>query len=125
MLYAITLAGQLLAVFARALIAVIVLGIIGWIMGWPIPVEPIALALGFAPLAVSLLGMLCPPLVAPDRRALVGDITTEGAHRSQTSRTHSNTPSASCERSTPGCGSPGTGSSPKSPGRTRAPTHRR
>ena len=64
-LYAITLAGQLIAAFARALIADIVLSIIGWIMGWPIPVEPIALAIGFAPLAVSLLALLLPPLVAP------------------------------------------------------------
>jgi Zn-dependent protease with chaperone function len=64
-LYALTLAGQLLAAFARALIADIVLGLIGWIMGWAIPVEPIALAVGFLPLAVSLLALVLPPLVAP------------------------------------------------------------
>jgi Zn-dependent protease with chaperone function len=64
-LYALTLAGQLVAAFVRALVANIVLGIAVWIMGWSIPVEPIALAVGFAPVAVSLLALLLPPLVAP------------------------------------------------------------
>jgi Zn-dependent protease with chaperone function len=64
-LYAVTLAGQLVAGFARAFAANIVIGIAAWIMGWSIPVEQIALAVGFAPVAVSLLALLLPPLVAP------------------------------------------------------------
>jgi Zn-dependent protease with chaperone function len=65
LLYAATLAGQLLAAFARGLIATICLEFISWISGWPIPVEPIALAIAFGPLAVSLLCLLAPPLMAP------------------------------------------------------------
>ena len=65
LLYAATLAGQLVAAFARGLIATITLEFISSISGWPIPVEPIALAIAFGPLAVSLLCLLCPPLMAP------------------------------------------------------------
>ena len=65
LLYAATLAGQLLGAAARALITVIVLAIVGLLTGWPIPINPIATAFAFAPLAVSLLSLLCPPLIAP------------------------------------------------------------
>jgi Zn-dependent protease with chaperone function len=65
LLYAATLAGQLVAAFARGLIATISLEFISWISGWPIPVEPIALVIAFGPLAVSLLCLLAPPLMAP------------------------------------------------------------
>jgi Zn-dependent protease with chaperone function len=64
-LYAVTLAGQVLAAIARGWITVVVLAIIGLITGWSIPIEPIALAVAFAPLAVSLMSVLCPPLLAP------------------------------------------------------------
>jgi Zn-dependent protease with chaperone function len=64
-LYAVTLAGQLVAGFARAFAANIVIGISAWIMGWSLPVEQIAVAVGFAPVVVSLLALLVPPLVAP------------------------------------------------------------
>ncbi|HSZ13084.1 MAG TPA: M48 family metalloprotease [Solirubrobacteraceae bacterium] len=64
-LYTVTLAGQLFAAIARALIASVVLEIVGLLTGWTIPVNAISLAVGFAPLAVSLLSVLCPPLVAP------------------------------------------------------------
>jgi Zn-dependent protease with chaperone function len=65
LLYAVTLAGQLLAAAARGLITVVALAIVGLLTGWPIPINPIATALAFAPLAVSLLSVLCPPLIAP------------------------------------------------------------
>lgn len=65
LLYAITLAGQLLGAIARGMITVIVLAIIGLFTGWPIPINQIALVVAFAPLAVSLLSVLCPPLIAP------------------------------------------------------------
>lgn len=64
-LYAVTLAGQLLGSAARALITAVVLDIVGLLTGWSIPINPIALAVAFAPLAVSLLAVICPPLVAP------------------------------------------------------------
>jgi Zn-dependent protease with chaperone function len=65
LLYAVTLAGQVLAAIARGWITVVVLGILGVITGWLIPIEAIALVVAFAPLAVSLLSVLCPPLIAP------------------------------------------------------------
>ena len=65
LLYAVTLAGQLLGAIARVIITVIVLGIIGLVTSWPIPINAIALAVAFAPLLVSLLSVLCPPLIAP------------------------------------------------------------
>jgi hypothetical protein len=64
-LYAITLAGQVLGAIARAFITAITLQILGLITGWAIPINPIALTVAFAPLALSLLSVLCPPLVAP------------------------------------------------------------
>lgn len=64
-LYAITLAGQLLAAGARAFITVVVLWIVGGLTGWTIPINAIALLVAFAPLVVSLLSVLCPPLIAP------------------------------------------------------------
>jgi Zn-dependent protease with chaperone function len=64
-LYTVTLAGQLLGAIARAFIAAIVLGIIHLLTGWPIPINPIALTIAFAPLLASLLSVICPPLIAP------------------------------------------------------------
>jgi len=64
-LYAVTLAGQLLGAIARGLITVVVLAILGLLTGWPIPINPITTTVAFAPLAVSVLSVLCPPLVAP------------------------------------------------------------
>ncbi len=65
LLYAITLAGQLLAAAARVLIVTVVLWVVHLITGWPIPTSQIAAVIAFAPLAVSLLAVICPPLVAP------------------------------------------------------------
>jgi Zn-dependent protease with chaperone function len=65
LLYAITLAAQLASAVARGLIAAVVLDIVGLLTGWRIPVNPIALVIAFGPLVVSLLSVLCPPLVAP------------------------------------------------------------
>jgi Zn-dependent protease with chaperone function len=64
-LYTMTLIGQFFAAIARALLATIVLEIIGLLTGWTIPVNTIATIVGFAPLAVSLLAVICPPLIAP------------------------------------------------------------
>jgi Zn-dependent protease with chaperone function len=64
-LYAITLAGQLLGAIARALITATLLEIVGLFTGWQIPINPIALTVAFAPLAISLLSVLCPVLIAP------------------------------------------------------------
>ena len=64
-LYAITLAGQWFSAVARWLIAYLTLEIIRLITGWPIPSTPIALAIAFIPLAVSILALLLAPLVAP------------------------------------------------------------
>ena len=64
-LYAVTLAAQLLAAVARAVIVTIVLGIVHLLTGWPIPTSQIATVIAFAPLAVSLLSAICPPLIAP------------------------------------------------------------
>jgi Zn-dependent protease with chaperone function len=64
-LYAITLAAHWFSAVARWLILYIVLGLIALVTGWPIPVETSALALALAPLAISLLALLCPPLIAP------------------------------------------------------------
>jgi Zn-dependent protease with chaperone function len=64
-LYAITLAGQWFSAVARWLIAYLALEIIRLITGWPIPSTPIALAIAFIPLAVSILALLLAPLVAP------------------------------------------------------------
>ena len=65
LLYALTLAGQLLAGAARALLASITLGIVHLLTGWPIPAGPIVLVVALAPLVVSLLSVICPPLIAP------------------------------------------------------------
>ncbi len=64
-LYAATLAAHVMCGFARGLIAYSVLWFIGLVTGWPIPANTIALLLAYAPLAVSLLCVLCPPLIAP------------------------------------------------------------
>jgi Zn-dependent protease with chaperone function len=64
-LYALTLVGQLLAASARALIVTIVLWVVHLLTGWPIPTTQIATVIAFAPLAVSLLSVICPPLIAP------------------------------------------------------------
>lgn len=64
-LYALSLAGQLFAAVARWLIVYLSLSLIGLITGWPIPAEPIALTIAFVPLGVSLLAVICPPLILP------------------------------------------------------------
>jgi len=64
-LYALTLAGQLLAAAARVLIVGFLLWAVGLLTGWSIPVTPIETAIAFGPLAISLLSVLCPPLIAP------------------------------------------------------------
>lgn len=64
-LYAITVFCHLLSAFARGLVVEVVLEIIGSLAGWPIPAEPIALVVAFGPLLVSLLCIICPPLVCP------------------------------------------------------------
>jgi len=65
LLYALTLAAELLAAAARALIVTVVLSIVHLLTGWPIPTTPIATVIAFAPLVVSLLSVICPPLIAP------------------------------------------------------------
>lgn len=65
LLYAATLAGQLLGAAARLLTTIIALAIVGLFTGWPIPIDPIATVVAFAPLAASLLSVICPPLIAP------------------------------------------------------------
>jgi Zn-dependent protease with chaperone function len=42
-----------------------VLGLIGLVTGWAIPVETTATVLAIAPLGISLLAVICPPLIAP------------------------------------------------------------
>jgi Zn-dependent protease with chaperone function len=64
-LYALTLAAHVLSALARGLITFIVLGLTGVLTGWPIPDNTIAVVVAFAPLGVSLLSLLCPPLIAP------------------------------------------------------------
>ncbi len=64
-LYAITLAAQWFSVIARYLIIYVVLGLIGLVTGWAIPVEMTATVLALAPLGISLLAVICPPLIAP------------------------------------------------------------
>jgi Zn-dependent protease with chaperone function len=64
-LYTITLAGQWFAAVARTLILYIILALIALVTGWPIPSNTIALVIAFAPLAVSLLALICPPLILP------------------------------------------------------------
>lgn len=64
-LYTVTLAGQVLAAWVRGLIAYIVLALIALITGWAIPSNTLALAISVAPLAVSLLALICPPLILP------------------------------------------------------------
>jgi Zn-dependent protease with chaperone function len=64
-LYTLTLSGQFLAAAARGFITVIVLWIVSLLTGWTMPINTIATVIAFAPLAVSLLSILCPPLIAP------------------------------------------------------------
>ncbi len=64
-LYAMTLAGQFFAAFARAVLATIVLEIVGLLTGWTIPINTLASIVGYGPLVISLLAVLCPPLIAP------------------------------------------------------------
>jgi hypothetical protein len=64
-LYALTLAAHLLAAICRGVIAIVVLWLAGLLTGWPIPVETLAPIVAFAPLAASLVCVICPPLVAP------------------------------------------------------------
>jgi Zn-dependent protease with chaperone function len=64
-LYTITLAGQLFAAFVRVLSAYIILALIALITGWPIPSNTLALVIGFAPLVLSLLALIIPPLILP------------------------------------------------------------
>lgn len=65
LLYAVTLAAELSGALARWLIAAIALDVVAWITGWPIPVQALALAVAFGPLAASLLCLICPPLMDP------------------------------------------------------------
>jgi Zn-dependent protease with chaperone function len=64
-LYTITFAGQLVAAFARLILIYFPLALLGVITGWPIPANTIALVLALAPLAVSLLALLCPWVILP------------------------------------------------------------
>ncbi len=64
-LYAVTLAAHALSAIVRALITYVVLALAGLLTGWPVPANTIALLVAFAPLAVSLLSLPCPPLIAP------------------------------------------------------------
>lgn len=64
-LYAVTFAAQWFGVIARYLIIYVVLGVIALITGWAIPVETTATVLAIAPLGISLLAVICPPLIAP------------------------------------------------------------
>jgi Zn-dependent protease with chaperone function len=64
-LYAITLAAHWFSAVARYLILSVVLGLTGLLTGWPIPVNTTAMVIALAPLAVSLLAVICPPLIAP------------------------------------------------------------
>jgi Peptidase family M48 len=65
MLYGITLVAQVLGVIARGLVTLIVLKIVAFVTGWPIPEQFLASLVAFGPLAVSLLAVLCPPLICP------------------------------------------------------------
>jgi Zn-dependent protease with chaperone function len=64
-LYAVTLAASLIPAIARMLIASVALLIVGWVTGWPLPANTLALIAGFGPLALSLLCLACPPLMSP------------------------------------------------------------
>lgn len=64
-LYAFTLAAHILCGFARGLIAYCAFWLIGALTGWPVPANAIALVIAYAPLVVSLLCVICPPLIAP------------------------------------------------------------
>ena len=125
MLYAITLAGQWFAAVVRILCSYIVLALIALITGWPIPSNWIALAIGFAPLVVSLLALLLPPLIAPlDGRWW--EISSGGRPPEQDEqRSIRPRDRASYANTTLSCASPGTGSSPKTPARTPPPTPKR
>jgi Zn-dependent protease with chaperone function len=64
-LYAITLAGQWFAAAARWIMVYLALELVRLFTGWPVPANPIALVVAFLPLVVSLLAVICPPLVLP------------------------------------------------------------
>jgi len=64
-LYALTLAAHLLTAICRGVIAIVVFWLAALLTGWPIPVDTIAPIVAFAPLAASLVCVICPPLVAP------------------------------------------------------------
>lgn len=64
-LYVVTFAAQWFGVIARYLIIYVVLGLIGLVTGWAIPVETTAIVLAIVPLAISLLALICSPLIAP------------------------------------------------------------
>ena len=64
-LYALTLAAHALSAIARVVIVYYCLWFADVLTGWSIPANTIALIVAFAPLAVSLLSLLCPPLIAP------------------------------------------------------------
>ena len=116
-LYAVTLAGQWFAAVARWLLAYIALELVKLLTGWPIPSNPIALAFAFAPLVVSLLAVLCPPL---DGRWW--EISSGGRPPEQDEREAFDPHSANSKTSTRTCAHRGTGSSPKHPAQTPPPT---
>jgi Zn-dependent protease with chaperone function len=64
-LYAFTLGAHFLCGFVRGLLAFCVLWTIGALGGWAIPANTLALIVGYGPLSLSLLCLICPPLVAP------------------------------------------------------------
>lgn len=59
-LYAATFALQAFCGWVRSLAAALVLLIVTWIMGWELPIDYLALVIGFGPLAVSLATLVLP-----------------------------------------------------------------
>ena len=64
-LYLITLVCQVPGAFARGIATFLFLAVCQFLTGWPIPVQVLADVLAGAPLALSALCLLCPPIMDP------------------------------------------------------------
>ncbi len=60
LLYAVTWALQAFCGWLRSLVAALVLLIVTWIVGWDLPIDALALVIGFGPLLISLLTLVLP-----------------------------------------------------------------
>ena len=120
-LYLITLVCQVPGAFARGIATFLFLAVCQFLTGWPIPVQVLADVLAGAPLALSALCLLCPPIMDP----LVGnwwEYDCGGRPPEEDEQDAFDYAFGLIQEVYPRPGRHGTGSSPKIQGRAPPPT---